>query len=190
MLVSRSQMAKVEILAASAASELVVGDPLAESTTHGPIANRPQFERIQAMIGVGQEEGAKLVIGGQGRPGNLQIGFYARPTIFSNVRRDMRIAHEEIFGPVLSIIPYDTVDEAIEIANDTVYGLGAHVQGTDIETVRTVAGQIRSGQVHLNYPDWDPNAPFGGYKRSGNGREYGLEGMEEYLETKAVLGFY
>ena len=90
---------------------------------------------------------------------------------------------------MLSIIPYDTVDEAIEIANDTVYGLGAHVQGTDMETVRAVAGQIRSGQVHLNYPDWDPNAPFGGYKRSGNGREYGLEGMEEYLETKAVLGF-
>ena len=125
-----------------------------------------------------------------GRPDDLQIGLYARPTIFSNVRRDMRIAQEEIFGPVLSIIPYDTVDEAVEIANDTVYGLGAHVQGTDIDTVRTVAGQIRSGQVHLNYPDWDPNAPFGGYKRSGNGREYGIEGMEEYLETKAVLGFY
>lgn len=190
MLVSRSQMAKVEVLAAAAASEMVVGDPLAESTTHGPIANRPQFERIQAMIGVGLEEGAKLVSGGPGRPGNLQVGLYARPTIFSNVRRDMRIAHEEIFGPVLSIIPYDTVDEAVEIANDTVYGLGAHVQGADVETVRGVAGQIRSGQVHLNYPDWDPNAPFGGYKRSGNGREYGIEGMEEYLETKAVLGFY
>jgi aldehyde dehydrogenase (NAD+) len=190
MLVSRSQMAEVEVLAAAAASELLVGDPLAESTTHGPIANRPQFERIQAMIGVGLEEGAKLVIGGPGRPDNLQIGLYARPTIFSNVRRDMRVAQEEIFGPVLSIIPYDTVDEAIEIANDTVYGLGAHVQGTDMETVRAVAEQIQSGQVDLNYPDWDPNAPFGGYKRSGNGREYGLEGMEEYLETKAVLGFY
>ena len=128
------------------------------------------------MIDVGLEEGAKLVIGGPGRPDDLQVGLYARPTIYSNVRRDMRIAHEEIFGPVLSIIPYDTVDEAIEIANDTVYGLGAHVQGTDIEAVRTVAGQIRSGQVHLNYPDWDPNAPFGGYKRSGNGREYGRRG--------------
>jgi len=142
------------------------------------------------MIGVGLEQGAKLVIGGPGRPANLDVGLYARPTIFSNVRRDMRIAQEEIFGPVLSIIPYDTVGEAIEIANDTVYGLGAHVQGTDMETVRAVAGQIQSGQVHLNYPDWDPNAPFGGYKRSGNGREYGLEGIEEYLETKAVLGFY
>jgi aldehyde dehydrogenase (NAD+) len=190
MLVSRSQLEEVGILAAAAASELVVGNPLAERTTHGPIANRPQFERVQAMIGVGLEEGAKLVIGGPGRPDDLQIGFYARPTIFSNVRRDMRIAQEEIFGPVLSIIPYDTVEEAIEIANDTVYGLGAHVQGTDMETVRTVARQIKSGQVHLDYPDWDPNAPFGGYKRSGNGREYGLEGMEEYLETKAVLGYY
>jgi aldehyde dehydrogenase (NAD+) len=190
MLVSRSQVPEVEVLAAAAASELVVGDPLAERTTHGPIANRSQFERVQTMAGVGLEEGAKLVTGGPGRPVNLQIGLYARPTIFSNVRRDMRIAQEEIFGPVLSIIPYDTVDEAVEIANDTVYGLGAHVQGTDMEMVRRVAGQIRSGQVHLNHPDWDPNAPFGGYKRSGNGREYGLEGMEEYLETKAVLGFY
>ena len=179
MLVSRSQMEHVEILAAATASELVVGDPLAERTTHGPIANRPQFERVQTMIGVGLAEGAKLVIGGPGRP-----------TIFSNVRREMGIAQEEIFGPVLSIIPYDTVEEAIEIANDTVYGLGAHVQGTDMETVRAVAGQIRSGQVHLNYPDWDPHAPFGGYKRSGNGREYGLEGIEEYLETKAVVAFY
>src|SRR3954451_19963180 len=166
-------MEEVEILAAAAASELVVGDPLAESTTHGPIANRPQFERVQTMIDVGLREGAKLVIGGPGRPGDLRIGLYARPTIFSNVGRDMRIAKEEIFGPVLSIIPYDTVEEAIEIANDTVYGLGAHVQGTDMETVRAVAGQIQSGQVHLNYPDWDSTAPFGGYKRSGNGREYG-----------------
>jgi aldehyde dehydrogenase (NAD+) len=190
MLVSRSQMEEVEFLAAAAASELVVGDPLAESTTHGPIANRPQFERVQAMIGIGLEEGAKLVTGGPGRPDDLQVGLYAQPTIFSNVSRAMRIAQEEIFGPVLSIIPYDSVDEAIEIANDTVYGLGAHVQGTDMKTVRAVAGQIQSGQVHLNHPDWDPNAPFGGYKHSGNGREYGLEGMEEYLETKAVLGFY
>jgi len=190
MLVPRSHMKEVETLAAAAASELVVGDPLAESTTHGPIANRPQFERVQTMIGVGLEEGAKLVIGGPGRPSDLKIGFYARPTIFSNVHRDMRIAQEEIFGPVLAIIPYDTVDDAIAIANDTVYGLGAHVQGTDMETVRKVARQIQSGQVHLNHPDWDPNAPFGGYKRSGNGREYGREGMEEYLETKAVLGFY
>src|SRR5436305_13615121 len=112
---------------------MVVGDPLEESTTHGPIANRPQFERVQTMIGVGVEEGARLVIVGRGRPDDRPIGFYARPTIFSNVRHDMRIAEEEIFGPVLSIISYDTVEEAVEIANDTVYGLGAHVQGTDME---------------------------------------------------------
>jgi aldehyde dehydrogenase (NAD+) len=186
MLVSRSQLEKVELLAAAAAAELVVGDPLAESTTHGPIANRAQFERVQAMIGVGLQEGAKLIIGGPGRPDDLEVGLYARPTVFSAVRRHMKIAQEEIFGPVLSIIPYDTVEEAVEIANDTIYGLGAHVQGADMETVRAVARQIQSGQVHLNYPDWDPNAPFGGYKRSGNGREYGFEGMEEYLETKAV----
>ena len=169
---------------------MVVGDPRSPGTTHGPVANRAQFERVQELIAAGIAEGARLVCGGPGRPSGLECGYYVRPTLFSDVQPTMRIAQEEIFGPVLSIIPYDTVEEAVEIANDTVYGLGAHVQGTDIETVRTVAGQIRSGQVHLNYPDWDPNAPFGGYKRSGNGREYGPEGMEEYLETKAVLGFY
>jgi aldehyde dehydrogenase (NAD+) len=142
------------------------------------------------MIEAGIGEGAKLVTGGPGRPAGIASGFYARPTIFSEVRREMVIAQEEIFGPVLAILPYDTVEEAVEIANDTVYGLGAHVQGTEMDAVREVASRIRAGQVHLNAPDWDPNAPFGGYKRSGNGREYGREGMEEYLETKAVLGFY
>lgn len=189
MLVPRSRLREVEQLAAQAAATFVLGDPLDERTTHGPIANRPQFERVQEMIRVGLEEDARLVSGGPGRPDGLHAGFYARPTIFSNVRTGMAIAQEEIFGPVLAILPYDTVDEAITIANDTVYGLGAHVQGTDLETMRAVARQIRSGQVHLNHPAWDPNAPFGGYKRSGNGREYGIEGMEEYLETKAILGY-
>jgi aldehyde dehydrogenase (NAD+) len=189
MIVPRSRLAEVEGLAAAAADGFVVGDPLDERTTHGPIANRAQFERVQAMIAVGIEEGADLVIGGCERPCGLDVGFYARPTIFSNVRSNMRIAQEEIFGPVLAILPYDTVEEAIAIANDTVYGLGAHVQGADMEAMRAVARRIRSGQVHLNHPAWDPNAPFGGYKRSGNGREYGVEGMEEYLETKAILGY-
>jgi aldehyde dehydrogenase (NAD+) len=189
MLVPRTRLAEVERLAAAAASGFVVGDPLDERTTHGPIANRPQFERVQAMIGVGLAEDARLVCGGPGRPDGLRTGFYARPTIFSNVRTRMTIAQEEIFGPVLAILPYDTVDEAIAIANDTVYGLGAHVQGTDIDAMRAVARQIRAGQVHLNHPAWDANAPFGGYKRSGNGREYGIEGIEEYLETKAILGY-
>jgi aldehyde dehydrogenase (NAD+) len=189
MLVPRERLAEVERLAAAAASELVVGDPLDDRTTHGPLANRAQFERVQSMIGIGLEEGARLVCGGPARPQGLRTGFYARPTIFSDVRSEMAIAQEEIFGPVLAIIPYDTVEEAIAIANDTVYGLGAHVQGTDMNVVRAVARQIRSGQVLLNYPAWDPNAPFGGYKRSGNGREYGVQGMEEYLETKAIVGY-
>jgi acyl-CoA reductase-like NAD-dependent aldehyde dehydrogenase len=141
------------------------------------------------MIDLGIVEGARLVCGGPGRPPGLNRGFYARPTIFSDVRQSMAVAREEIFGPVLCVIAYDSIDEAIEIANDTIYGLGAHVQGGDLTLAREVAGQIRSGQVHINYPPWDPNAPFGGYKRSGNGREYGVEGLEEYLETKAVVGF-
>jgi aldehyde dehydrogenase (NAD+) len=190
MIVPRAMLAEVEAIAREAAAQIVVGDPLAESTTHGAIANRAQFDRIQAMIGVGIAEGAKLVIGGQGRPNGLEAGFYARPTIFSEVRSGMRIAQEEIFGPVLCILPYETVEEAISIANDTVYGLGAHVQGRDMDRVRQAAAQIRAGQVHLNYPAWDSHAPFGGFKQSGNGREYGLEGMMEYLEVKSILGYF
>jgi acyl-CoA reductase-like NAD-dependent aldehyde dehydrogenase len=120
----------------------------------------------------------------------LNVGLYVKPTILSEVRTGMRIAQEEIFGPVLCLIPYDTVEEAVTIANDTVYGLGAHVQGKDMDVVRDVASQIRSGQVHLNYPAWDPHAPFGGFKQSGNGREYGIEGMLEYLEVKSILGYF
>lgn len=149
------------------------------------------------MIDVGLAEGATLVCGGPGRPddgdgsarGTLPDGYFVRPTAFSNVTTRMRIAQEEIFGPVLSIMPYDTVEEAIAIANDTSYGLGAHVQGADLDAARAVAARIRAGQVHINYPAWDPQAPFGGYKRSGNGREYGVAGVEEYLETKAIIGY-
>ncbi|MFQ3787805.1 aldehyde dehydrogenase family protein [Halomonas sp. A29] len=189
MIVPRRHLREVERLASEAVSGMVVGEPRAEATTHGPVANRAQFERVRQMIDVGIGEGARLVCGGAGRPEGLNRGFYVRPTVFSEVQSGMRIAQEEIFGPVLCVIPYDTVDEAVAIANDTVYGLGAHVQGEDLEAARAVAARIRSGQVHINYPAWDPNAPFGGYKRSGNGREYGIEGMEEYLETKSVLGF-
>ncbi|AOO82873.1 aldehyde dehydrogenase family protein [Bosea vaviloviae] len=190
MIVPRSQLKQVEQLATETAAGMIVGDPTSEATTHGPIANRAQFDRIQQMIAIGVAEGAKLVTGGTGRPDGLDVGYYARPTIFSDVLPEMRIAQEEIFGPVLSIMPYDTIEEAVRIANDTVYGLGAHVQGADLATARAVASQIQSGQVHINYPAWDPNAPFGGYKQSGNGREYGLEGMEEYLEIKSILGYY
>ena len=190
MLVPRTRLAEVEALAAETASSFIVGMPLDETVTHGPIANKAQYERIQTMIEAGIAEGAKLLTGGTGRPEGLAAGFFARPTVFSEVRRGMAIAREEIFGPVLAIMPYDTVEEAVEIANDTVYGLGAHVHGRNLHAARAVALQIRAGQVHINAPAWDPQAPFGGYKRSGNGREYGREGMEEYLETKAILGFY
>jgi aldehyde dehydrogenase (NAD+) len=189
MIVPRGKLAEVEELARTTVAEFVVGDPRDEKTTHGPIANRAQFERVQKMIRTGLEEGAKLVCGGTDRPDGVSRGFFARPTVFSEVAPTMAIAQEEIFGPVLSVIPYDSVDEAVAIANDTVYGLGAHVQGADIEAARSVAARLRCGQVHLNYPAWDANAPFGGYKRSGNGREYGIEGLEEYLETKAIVGY-
>ncbi len=189
IIVPHKRLAEVERLACETASAFVVGDPRSPQTTHGPVANRAQFNRVQEMIGVGIAEGARLVFGGPGRPQGLERGFYVRPTLFSDVQPHMQIAQEEIFGPVLVIITYDSVDEAVEIANGTVYGLGAHVQGQDLAAARAVAARIRSGQVHINNPPWSPDAPFGGYKRSGNGREYGVEGLEEYLETKAILGY-
>ena len=189
MIVPRSQLAQVEAVARATVEAIVVGDPGKDATVLGPIANLAQFQRVQAMIAAGIDEGAKLVCGGPGRPDGLEHGFFVRPTIFSEVAAGMRIAQEEIFGPVLAIIPYDDVDEAVAIANDTVFGLGGHVQGTNMEQARSVARRIRTGQVHLNHPAWDAHAPFGGYKLSGNGREYGAFGFEEYLEIKAILGF-
>jgi aldehyde dehydrogenase (NAD+) len=189
MIVPRARLAETEELARKTVADIVVGNPADDATTLGPIANSAQFQRVQAMIGVGMEEGARLVCGGPGSPEGLDDGLYARPTVFSDVSSAMRIAQEEIFGPVLVIIPYDTVDEAVAIANDTVFGLGGHVQGTDLDLARSVALRIRTGQVHINHPAWDAHAPFGGYKRSGNGREYGVFGFEEFLEVKAILGF-
>ncbi|RMV72007.1 aldehyde dehydrogenase family protein [Pseudomonas coronafaciens] len=189
MIVPRERLAEVEALAAATAASIIVGDPQAERTVLGPIANEAQFHRVQAMIDAGISEGAKLVCGGPGRVPGHEQGFFTQPTVFSEVGSSMRIAQEEIFGPVLCLIAYDTIDEAVAIANDTVYGLGAHVQGQDLEQARSVASRIRAGQVHLNYPNWNPMAPFGGYKRSGNGREYGVHGFEEYLEIKAIVGF-
>ncbi len=188
MIVPRAQLAHIEALAAATANAIVVGDPTSTDTVLGPIANEAQFNRVQAMIDSGLSSGATLICGGPGRVEGMEVGFYARPTIFSQVTSGMAIAQEEIFGPVLCIIPYDTVEQAVAIANDTVYGLSAHVQGQDLAQVRAVASQIRAGQVLLNYPAWNPYAPFGGYKRSGNGREFGVHGFEEYLETKALIG--
>ncbi|MDX8457997.1 aldehyde dehydrogenase family protein [Mesorhizobium humile] len=190
MLVPVKRLREVEELAASAAATMTVGDPLNEATVLGPLANLNQFDKVQDMIRIGIAEGAKLVCGGPGRPEDLSKGYFVKPTIFSEVRSGMRIAQEEIFGPVLCLIPYQDEDEAIRIANDTVYGLGSHVQSGDIQRARRVAGKIRAGQVHINHPAWDGFAAFGGYKQSGNGREYGVFGLEEYLETKAILGFF
>ena len=189
MIVPRARLGEVEALAADTANALIVGDPQSPDTQLGPIANEAQFSRVQAMIQTGVSEGAKLLCGGPGRVPGFEKGYYTKPTVFSEVDSAMRIAQEEIFGPVLCILAYDTIDEAVAIANDTVYGLGAHVQAQDLELGRAVASRIRAGQVHLNHPAWNPMAPFGGYKRSGNGREYGVMGFEEYLETKAIIGF-
>ncbi|MCA0272897.1 MAG: aldehyde dehydrogenase family protein [Proteobacteria bacterium] len=189
MIVPAERMAEVEALARAHAATIVVGDPSDPATTMGPIANRAQFDRVQQMIRIGIDEGARLICGGVGLPEGVTRGLYARPTIFSGVRTGMRIAQEEIFGPVLCILPYATEEEAIAIANDTVFGLGGHVQSADLDRARRVALRVRSGQVHINHPAWDAHAAFGGYKQSGNGREYGVFGMEECLETKSILGY-
>lgn len=189
MLVPASRLAEVEALVLTAVAGIAVGDPHDAKTTMGPIANAAQFDRVQTMIAAGMEDGATLLCGGLGRPEGLTHGFFVRPTVFSQVTPGMRIAQEEIFGPVLVIMPYQDEAEAIAIANDTVYGLGAYVQSGNLERARQVAGRIRAGQVQINYPAWNSHAPFGGYKRSGNGREYGVHGLEEYLETKAIIGY-
>jgi aldehyde dehydrogenase (NAD+) len=188
MIVPASRLAEVEQLAADTVSTIVVGDPLSEQSTLGPLANAPQFTKVQELIRSGIEQGAKLVCGGPGLPPGLNHGYFARPTVFSEVSPAMRIAQEEIFGPVLVIMPYKDEEDAIRIANATVYGLSSHVQSADHEAARRVARRIRAGQVHINYPAWSGYAPFGGYRQSGNGREYGVFGLEEYLEVKAILG--
>lgn len=189
MLVPADRLEEVEALARKAAEAFVVGDPRSERTQLGPLSNGAQFRKVQSMIETGIAEGAKLVAGGPGRPGHLPRGFFAKPTVFSNVTPGMTIAREEIFGPVLAIQSYRDEREAVVIANDTVYGLAACVQSRDLERARKVASRIRAGQVLINYPDWSPYAAFGGYKRSGNGREFGVAGFEEYLEMKTVLGY-
>jgi aldehyde dehydrogenase (NAD+) len=171
------------------AEETVVGDPRAASTTIGPVVSQIQFDRIQALIEAGIREGATLVTGGPGRPAGLNRGYYVQPTVFADVRNDMHIAQEEIFGPVLSILPYKDEEDAIQMANDTVYGLSSYVTSGDIERSRRVARRLRAGMVHLNGSRGDTAAPFGGYKQSGNGREWGRFGFEEFLEIKSMFGY-
>lgn len=176
-------------IARQAAETHKVGDPQAEDTVLGPVVSEVQYNKIQRLIEMGIEEGALLVTGGPGRPDGLNRGYYVRPTVFGHVTPDMTIAREEIFGPVLSIMPYETEEQAIEIANDTVYGLAAYVQSEDIEHARRVAARMRAGSVYLNYPDWDTAAPFGGYKQSGNGREYADWAIHDFLEIKGIVGW-
>jgi aldehyde dehydrogenase (NAD+) len=186
MLVPRDRLAEVEDLAAKAAEFFTLGDPLAEGTRLGPLVSAAQRDRVRGYIQKGIDEGAKLVVGGPEQPEDLDKGFFVKPTIFSEVRRDMTIAQEEIFGPVLSILPYDTEDEAVEIANDTIYGLAGGVWSGDPERAKAVARRLRTGQVEVNGGAFNPVAPFGGYKQSGHGRELGKFGLEEFLETKSI----
>ena len=166
-----------------------MGDPRAAATVLGPVVSKIQFDKIQRLILSGIDEGATLVCGGPGRPEGLTTGYYVRPTVFGNVRHEMTVSREEIFGPVLSVLPYQTEEEAIAKANDSVYGLAAYVSSTNLEHARRVAAELRAGTVNINYPDWDTHAPFGGYKQSGNGREYADWGILEFLETKGMVGY-
>jgi len=192
MFVPRAKNDAAIAIAKATAEKVKVAPPdSAESTpgTIGPVVSEVQFNKIQGLIKKGIDEGATLVAGGLGRPEGLNRGYYVRPTVFANVTNDMTIAREEIFGPVLAMLPYDSEADAVRMANDTVYGLSGYVQSGDLAHARKVASQLRSGNVHLNGAGADFTAPFGGYKQSGNGREWGDHGFEEFLETKAVLGF-
>ncbi|MFI5365484.1 MAG: aldehyde dehydrogenase family protein [Candidatus Binatia bacterium] len=189
MLVPRAKMAQAAAAAKKAAEAIKVGDPVAAGTTIGPLASEAQFEKVQQLIKQGIEEGAELVTGGPGRPDGVSKGYFVRPTVFANVRNDMTIAREEIFGPVLSIIPYEDENDAVRIANDTHYGLSGYVTSGNLERARRIAKRIRSGNVHVNGAQIDFSGAFGGYKHSGNGREWGEAGLREFLELKAVFGY-
>ncbi|QFU76431.1 aldehyde dehydrogenase family protein [Halioglobus maricola] len=189
MLVPAAKLAEAEDIAARAAASVVVGDPANTETTMGPVVSKLQYDKIQGLIEAGVAEGAKLVAGGPGLPQGIDKGYFVQPTVFSAANNDMTIAREEIFGPVLTMIPYETEEEAIAIANDTVYGLAGYVQSESMEHARQVASQIRAGNVKINGQSGGYAVPFGGYKQSGNGREWGEHGFTDFLETKAVEGY-
>ena len=189
MLVPAERRDEAREIAAAVANGLKVGDPREPGVDLGPVVSRTQFDKIQRLIEAGVREGARLAAGGPGRPPGLDRGCYVRPTVFGDVTPDMTIAREEIFGPVLSILSYRDEDEAVRIANDTPYGLAAYVSSTDLDHARAVAARLRAGTVNLNYPAWDVHAPFGGFKQSGNGREYAGFGIDDFLELKAVVGW-
>ena len=189
MLVPESRHDEAKEIAKRAAETTKVGDPFSEDTGIGPVVSEIHFNKIQGLIEKGIEEGAELVVGGPGKPEGLNAGYYVRPTVFANVNNDMTIAREEIFGPVLSILPYENEEQAIDIANDTDYGLYGYVSSGDLDHAKKVANRIRAGSVAINNAAADFSAPFGGYKQSGNGKEWGPFGFDEYLEIKAVVGY-
>ena len=189
MLVPKERLEEAAAIAAKRAEATTPGDPRDESTRIGPVVSENQWKKIQDLIQKGMNEGATLVAGGIGRPAGIDRGWYVKPTVFSDVSNDMTIAREEIFGPVLSIIPYDDEDDAIRIANDTPYGLSGYVTSSDLDRARKVASRLRTGMVHINGAPLDALAPFGGYKHSGNGREWGAHGLEEFLEVKSIYGY-
>ncbi|MNC14641.1 3-succinoylsemialdehyde-pyridine dehydrogenase [compost metagenome] len=190
MLVPRNRLTEIEQMALAACETIKVGDPTHPETTMGPIANERQYLQVRRLIKAGIDEGAKLLTGGLEPPAGLTKGFFIAPTIFTNVRNDMEIAREEIFGPVLVIIPYEDVEDAIRLANDSIYGLSGYVFASSIERARPVAKRLRTGMVHLCGAPVDLSAPFGGYKQSGNGREWGKYGFDEFVEIKAIMGAF
>ncbi len=189
MLVPESRMEEAAAIARETAEGVKIGNPNATDTTMGPVVSESQFNRVQDLIQAGIDESAELVTGGVGRPEGLNVGYYVKPTVFSRVNNEMKIARQEIFGPVLSLIGYADEEDAVRIANDTVYGLSGYISSGDLEHARAVARRIRAGNVYLNGTPPDSKTPFGGYKQSGNGREWGRYGLEEFLEAKAVTGY-
>ena len=189
MLVPKRLVEDATQIAVARAEATVVGDPQDAATTIGPVASEAQWRKVQGLIETGVVEGATLAAGGPGRPAGLEQGYFVRPTVFCGVSNDMTIAREEIFGPVLSIIPYEDEEDAVRIANDTLYGLSGYVSSGDLDRARTIASRLRTGMVHINHAPLDARAPFGGYKHSGNGREWGAFGIEEFMEVKSIYGF-
>jgi aldehyde dehydrogenase (NAD+) len=189
MLVPRTRHDEALAIAKVAAEKFKTGDPKAEGTDLGPVVSQMQYDKIQRLIQAGIDEGATLVTGGIGRPDGLNRGYYIRPTVFGHVTPQMTVAREEIFGPVLSVLSYEDDADAIKIANDTVYGLAAYIQSENIQHARAVAAEMRAGTVNINYPDWDVFSSFGGYKQSGNGREYADFGIHDFLEIKSIVGY-
>jgi aldehyde dehydrogenase (NAD+) len=187
LLVPKSRLDEVKRAIRDEMRNYTVGDPADPNTMVGPMVSQKQYERIESYIRKGIDEGAEVLVGGEGHPKGLEAGFFVKPTVFVNVKNDMTIAQEEIFGPVLSVIAYDSEDEAIRIANDSKYGLHSAVLGTDLDRARRVASQLRAGRVVINTMTDDPQAPWGGFKYSGVGREYGRYGIEAFLETRAIL---